>query len=549
MKTKNLKFGVAITAVLAFSMSAFTQSDIVWKKNFGGSGSDSYYSVIAVSDGIIAVGASQNSSFGNGDLIDFTGKGGYDAIIVKYDNSDNIVWKKNFGGSDADYFYGLTSVSDGIIAVGQSYSGSFGNGDWTGVTGKGESDATIVKFDNAGNVVWKKNFGGGTPGYANNDNYFNSVIVVSDGIIAVGSSDYACFGTGDWTGISGGSGRDAIIVKFDNAGNVLWKTSFSTIVAPMYGDDDGFFSVTAVSDGVIAVGDKYSMYMGTQSNDAIIVKYDNYGNYVWDKTLNGSAHYDSYQGITTVSDGIVAVGNSTERSFNNGIWAGIAGKGGTDAIIVKYDNAGNVLWKKNFGGSDPDYFEYITTISDGFLVAGKAYVNNTGDWTGLTGKGDEDAIIVKYDFNGNVQWKKSFGGKGIDDYHSVVAVSDGIVAAGESYAIPLIGIGSSFGNGDLIDLTGNGGGDAIIVKYSLSNTSIQELYQSPIAISPSPATDFISVSGLQGNEMLYVYNINGQQLLSRKASGETEQIAVSHLPTGIYLLKTNDGQMIKWVKK
>ena len=70
-----------------------------------------------------------------------------------------------------------------------------------------------------------------------------------------------------------------------------------------------------------------------------------------------------------------------------------------------------------------------------------------------------------------------------------------------------------------------------------------------INIFPNPATDFITIYGLQSNEMFYIYNINGQQLLSRKASGETEQVTVSYLPAGIYLLKTNDGQTVKWVKK
>ncbi|MCL2649608.1 MAG: T9SS type A sorting domain-containing protein [Candidatus Azobacteroides sp.] len=87
-------------------------------------------------------------------------------------------------------------------------------------------------------------------------------------------------------------------------------------------------------------------------------------------------------------------------------------------------------------------------------------------------------------------------------------------------------------------------------EYDPSYTNIKKLpVNQCIRVSPSPATDFVTISGLQPNEMFYIYNINGQQLLSRKASGETEQIAVSHLPTGIYLLKTNDGQMIKWVKK
>jgi hypothetical protein len=434
-----------------------------WIKNFGGSYDDEYASVTAVSDGVIAVGNSERLSFGTGDWTGVEGRGSNDAIVVKYNSAGDIVWKKNFGGGKEDYFFGVTAVSDGIVAVGVSYS--FGNGDWTGVTGhldssgKDSGDAAIVKFDDNGNVVWKKNFGGG-----GNDEYL-SVTAVSDGIIAVGHSAYGSFGNGDWTGVSPVPGQNAIIVKYDNSGNVIWKNRF----APNDDYDDSFFSVTAVSDGIIAAGEKYGFYPPFKE-DALLVKFDNAGNLVWDKKLGGSGN-ESFAGIATVSDGVIAVGDTD--SFGAGVWTGIEGKGKYDAIVVKYDNNGNVLWKKNLGGSNGDYYKSVSVVSDGFIVCGNAYVNNTGDWTGMAGKKNTDAIVVKYDLNGNVQWKKNLGGQGYDYYYSVVGVEDGIIAAGNSHG--LLGSGSSFGNGDLANLTGNGEGDAIIVKYTDAVSSIETI--------------------------------------------------------------------------
>jgi hypothetical protein len=510
--------------ILALLLTVAGEATAQWKKNFGGSGTDYFRSVTAVSDGIIAVGDSRDVSFGNGDWGGVEGKGNYDGIVVKYNNEGNIVWKKNFGGSSFDYFYGVITVSDGIIAVGESYA--FGNGDWTGVTGKGNGDATIVKFDNVGNVVWKKNFGGSA------DDLYESVIAVSDGIIAVGWSQYGSFGNGDWVGVTGYD-TDAIIVKYDHNGNVLWKKSFGTDAA------DYFHSVTAVSDGIIAVGYK----MGTSTNDAIIVKYDNAGNLVWDKTLGGSDS-DEYYGITTVSDGVIAVGDSYSGSFGHGVWAGIPGKGGTDAIIVKYDNAGNVLWKKNFGGSDPDYYRFITMVSDGFIAVGYAFVLSAGDgdWTGLTGKGATDAIIVKYDFNGNVLWKKNFGGKGYDKYHSVVAAFDGIFAAGESY--DLLGSGSSFGNGDLEGVTGKGAGDAIIVKYTDGSSGITDAPTiSNLKVYPNPTNNNFFVECENGNA-IKVYDMLGKEIFAQLINGKTE-INISHLSKGIYNISDfSEGRVI-----
>jgi len=471
----------ALTFIGLNASVANAQNDILWKKNFGGSSGDIYYSVTAVSDGIVAVGYS--SSF-DGDWTDVTGKGGSDAIIVKYDNNGTVVWKKNFDGGGIDFYSSVTAVSDGIVAVG--HSSSFGNGDWTDVTGKGYSDAIIVKYDNNGTVVWKKNFGGSEL------DLYSSVTAVSNGIVAVGES--SSFGNGDWTDVTGKGGSDAIIVKYDNNGTVVWKKNFGG------GSGDYYYSVTAVSDGIVAVGYSSSFgngdwtdVTGKDGYDAIIVKYDDNGTVVWKKNFGGNSD-DYYRSVTAVSDGIVAVGNSSSESFGNGDWTDVTGKGYSDAIIVKYDNNGTVVWKKNFGGGGNDFYYSVTAVSDGIVAVGHSYPESfgNGDWTDVTGKGGDDAIIVKYNNNGTVVWKKNFGGSGSDTYYSVTAVSDGIVAVGDSHP-------ESFGNGDWTDV--KGGNDAIIVKYEAKTSGVVGA-----GLAPAP-----QVAGY--------YSILGQKLLQEPESG------------------------------
>ena len=86
--------------------------------------------------------------------------------------------------------------------------------------------------------------------------------------------------------------------------------------------------------------------------------------------------------------------------------------------------------------------------------------------------------------------------------------------------------------------------------YYRNGTGIDLINSSTrISISPNPATDLITVSGLQSNEALHFYTINGQLLFSHEINNETEHITISYLPAGIYIMKTNDGQSIKWIKK
>ena len=244
---------------------------------------------------------------------------------------------KIFGGYDVEYFRAVTATSDGgFVAVGYSGAASFGTVDWIGVTGRGNDDAIIVKYDADCNVVWKKNFGG------SGSDRFEAVTATSDGgFIATGHSWSSSFGNGDWTGASAwGGGTEAIIVKFDADGNVVWKKNFGGI------DNDQFLAVTATTDG-----------------------------------------------------GSVAAGYSSAASFGTGDWTGVTGRGYVDAIIVKFDIDGNVVWKKNFGGSSADWFYAVAATTDGSVVAvgdSAAASFGTGDWTGVTGRGGTDAIIVKF---------------------------------------------------------------------------------------------------------------------------------------------------------
>ena len=60
---------------------------------------------------------------------------------------------------------------------------------------------------------------------------------------------------------------------------------------------------------------------------------------------------------------------------------------------------------------------------DGYIAIGGSYSNDY-DLEGLNK--DFDAIIVKYDLNGNVIWKKTFGGSNFD-FLRCLSLEDGYV--------------------------------------------------------------------------------------------------------------------------
>jgi TonB family protein len=322
-----------------------------------------------------------------------------ESIIVKYDNDGNVAWEKNLEENGVDYS-SITAVSDGFVVVGNSSKEDYG------------SSAIIVKYGNDGNVAWKKNFS--EIGY--DINKYVSVTAVSDGLVVVGESE------------DGGDGI-SIIMKYGNKGNVVWKE-----YSKCFGSCN---SITTVSGGVVAVGRRYP--------DAIIIKHDNKGNVVWEKKKNFGGKDEKYSSVTAVSDGVVAVGESS--SFDG-------------AAIVKYSNNGNVAWEKNLGGSGWRRYASVIAVSNGVVAIGRSKKNNiivkydnngnvaweknlaeidnysvtaVPDGVVLLKRSNNNTIIVKYDNNGNVAWEKNLG-KNVN-YHLLTAVSDGFVVVGNKIRV------------------------------------------------------------------------------------------------------------------
>jgi hypothetical protein len=78
-----------------------------------------------------------------------------------------------------------------------------------------------------------------------------------------------------------------------------------------------------------------------------------------------------------------------------------------EAILVKLDSIGNIEWQNCYGGSEHDGVFGLLEISDGYMIS--AYADsNDGDVTGH--HGESDVWIIKIDFWGNIIWEHCFGG-------------------------------------------------------------------------------------------------------------------------------------------
>ncbi len=100
--------------------------------------------------------------------------------------------------------------------------------------------------------------------------------------------------------------------------------------------------------------------------------------------------------------------------------------GKKDYWVAMLNSDGNVQWRKSFGGSDDDEATSIQPTKDGgYIIAGES---NSDFWDVSGAKinhGGYDYWVVKIDSVGAIQWQKFYGGSNDDFATSIQQTNDG----------------------------------------------------------------------------------------------------------------------------
>ncbi len=331
---------------------------LTWAKTYGGAAEDFGRAIAPTRDGGYVV-AGTTKSFGSGPA---------DAWVLKLDVAGHVVWQKTYGGSG----------SDGVLAIAPNAEGGFV---LAGATNsfRANIDATIVKIDAVGTVLWQKSYAG---------NLITSIVSTSDsGYIATG-----------YSGFYGAGNTDVWVLKIDESGNVQWQKAYG---GSSY---DYAYSISSTGDGGYIVAGS-SQSFGAGNNDMWVIKLDGNGNVMWQKAYGRFGDEIAYAVVPVSADGYLVAGTTNS-----------SGAGSLDNLILRLDGAGNIIWQKTYGRSGDDYaYSVLPTSDGGFVVAGSTSVY-------LIPR--VEAWLLKLDAVGNVMWQKKYGGNA-NEFRSIIRAADG----------------------------------------------------------------------------------------------------------------------------
>ncbi|MBI3511674.1 MAG: T9SS type A sorting domain-containing protein [Bacteroidetes bacterium] len=146
--------------------------------------------------------------------------------------------------------------------------------------------------------------------------------------------------------------------------------------------------------------------------DVRLCKTDRFGNMLWTRTYGGSLDDDA-SGIEISSDGNLLMCGETYTTSN-----------GIDALLMKVDTSGNILWQRNYGGPLNECINRMTVLADG-KIAMTGFVSDAFS--------SNDIYVLVVDANGNYVWSANVGGMFNDVGHSICALPDsGFVVFGDT---------------------------------------------------------------------------------------------------------------------
>lgn len=263
----------------------------------------------------------------------------------------------------------------------------------------------------------------------------------------------------------------------------------------------------------IAAGDSNNMFLGGGRYDSfyhgLVVKTDSLGNMLWHRW------YPELWGanISSLSDSTYLLTGSTPDGYSG--------------RLIKIDSDGNVIWMQTFPfGDELNLYTSIQTSDLGLVSVGL---------TTLNAQNGNDAYIQKVDALGNLLWQKSFNGVGsqVDYFSNVIETEDGGLLINGSAGEGLAGGQNLW----LVKLDSIGCLEPncwVGVEQANANTL-------GVAVYPNPATDWLYLKYDNTRKItLEIFNLSGQRVLQHQHMAPKEGIEISHLPSGLYLLRFVD---------
>jgi hypothetical protein len=320
------------------------------------------------------------------------------ALAAAPAGSQTLLSQTTWGGAGSDAASGIAVAADGssyIVGISDSFA--------IDQFGQPQAGISLVKFAPNGSLVWQRVWNGTTiSGFLVGP----AVALGADGSVYV-------------TGNTQTNGGDAVLLKFDPLGTLIWQRTWGGTAF------DVSNAVATSADGSVYITGT-SQSFGASGISLFVVKFGATGSLIWQKIWDGAEG----EAIAVASDGSVYAAGSMARP---------GGLGNFDVLALKITALGALVWQRTYSAGDVvDARAGMTVAPDGSVYIAGALQAPKMQFVDIA------AILIKLSPDGGLVFDTQWGGRNGDEASGVaVAPDSSVYIAGHSGSFGA-GLGDAF---------------------------------------------------------------------------------------------------------
>ena len=162
-----------------------------------------------------------------------------------------------------------------------------------------------------------------------------------------------------------------------------------------------------------------------------ISKHNAAGDCQWVKTIRGDNANMGVSDVALDPSGNIFISGFFSNTLELGdAFISMSSNGSNDVLVCKYSNSGDFLWAKNIGGTSDDRGMSLATDASGNVYTSGTFRGTVDFDPGsgvanlVTGSGSS-VFVSKLDASGNYVWAKTWGGTGDDNGNGISVDASG----------------------------------------------------------------------------------------------------------------------------
>lgn len=234
-----------------------------------------------------------------------------------------------------------------------------------------------------------------------------------------------------------------LITKLSPSGQLVW----SKVYGGPQNASDQLFSLIVDSDGhLVAAGVTRSFIANQGETDGLLLKINkDDGSIIWARTYR-TAGYDEFHSVRSIPGGGYAISGKTSTTP----------AAAEDALIMRVDSTGAVVWARAMGGAQADRFtDLLVTLEGGLvkIIAG-GFTQSYGATSAAVAQ--REGMMAKFSDAGVVEWQRIYGGTVEDRITGIVETADRA-----NYVVSM-----------KADVAATAGSDTVVARLNLDGTLV-----------------------------------------------------------------------------